>query len=422
MCWPSGELERALAGGAHRRELMAWFGESEYRRLAQLARAAAAAQRRLSGPARHRSGSILYLIPGLLGSQLGWPRGAAEPCDLLWLDATDIAQGRLMRLRWGGRGAPLRPLGGIAHLYLALQLRLAAAGYRVVLHDYDWREDIGVSAVHLARRLQEAPAGPLVLIGHSMGGLVARAALGACDTPTARRVARVIGLGTPHGGSIGAVQTLRATYPAVLRLAALDRLHSASELSGRVFHSFLSLYQMLPRLAEGPDLFDARCWPCSGLRPAARLLAAARGFAPSLPAADARFISIIGTSRRTATGLMRLRDQFRYEISDAGDGTVPARFATLPGARDYSLACEHSELPRSARVAAALIELIRENRTSLLRPGQHARRGQRVQVSDAMLRHALGAKLDWERLPAPERRRYLNGLNAPPPIYLANAS
>ena len=421
MCWPPGELERALAGGAHRRELIAWFGQSEYRRLATLARAASAAGA-LNADAERAQRPLVYLIPGLLGTQLGWPRAAGQPVDLLWLDAADIAQGRLLQLRWHSHGAtraPLQTLGAIPHTYLGLKLRLAAAGFRVVLYDYDWREDINASAAGLARRLEAEQAARLVLIGHSMGGVVARAALGHCCPTTARRVEQLIGLGAPHGGSIGAVQALRATYPVVLRLAALDPRHDADRLSKRVFHSFVSLYQMLPRSVDGLDLSELRSWPATGVRPVRRLLAATARLEASLPPADARFVSIIGTGRRTVTGLALQRGQFRYEVSEAGDGTVPAAWATLPGARDYSLACEHSELPRSARVAAALIELLQAGRTSHLKAGSHARVGRRVHVSDAMLRRALAGKLDWQHLSIGERRRYLNELNAPPSIYRA---
>jgi len=423
MCWPPGELERALAAGTHRRELSAWFGQGEYRRLVHLARAAAAA----ANCAAHAMQPRVFLIPGLLGSQLGRPRADGQPCDLLWLDATDIAQGRLMQLRWhassGARRAPraLQPLGMIPHTYLALKLRLAAAGYHVVVHDYDWREDILASAAGLARRLETEPAARLVLIGHSMGGLVARAALARCTPATARRIEQLIGLGAPHGGSIGAVQALRATYPVVLRLAALDPLHDADTLSRRVFHSFPSVHQMLPRGTGDLDLFQARHWPPTGLRPARGLLAAGAQLASQLPPADARFVSIIGTGHRTVTGLSLQRGQFCYEVSQAGDGTVAAVCATLPGARDYSLVCEHSELPRSARVAAAIIELLQGQRTSRLRAGNHARAGRRVQVSDAMLRRALQGKLDWQRLSVDARRRYLNELNAPPAIYRASS-
>jgi hypothetical protein len=34
-----------------------------------------------------------------------------------------------------------------------------------------------------------------------------------------------------------------------------------------------------------------------------------------------------------------------------------------------------------------------------------------------MLRQAFTRKLDWQRLSVAARRRYLNRLNAPPPLY-----
>jgi pimeloyl-ACP methyl ester carboxylesterase len=416
MCWPDGALENALATGAHRRELLAWFGPSEYRRLAALSlQAARATQGAATAGGAQRA--KVYLIPGLLGSQLGWPRQAGQPRDLLWLDPADIAAGRLMSLRWRRELGGLIALGAIPHTYLALRLRLTAAGYEVVTHDYDWRADISVAAADLARRLAQDASPRIVLIGHSMGGLLARAALGLCAPAVAASIECVIGLGTPHGGSIGAVQALRATYPVVLRLAALDRRHDAQTLGRRVFHSFVSLYQMLPHSLPDLDVFSASDWPLTGLRPAPRSLRVARDFLGALPPADPRFICIVGTGQRTVTGITRARGQFRYEITDAGDGTVPASRASLPGSRAYALACEHGELTRSARVAAALIDLIETGSTTRLREGVRARFGQRVLVSDAMLKAAFRHKLDWQRLDAAARRRYLNALNAPPPLY-----
>src|ERR1700689_2318686 len=91
MCWPEGQLELALAGGAHRRELRAYMGRREYQTLTVLAREAAAS--------RPRANAVtVYLLPGILGSQLGKPRGAREPVDLLWLDPDDIVEGRLTEL------------------------------------------------------------------------------------------------------------------------------------------------------------------------------------------------------------------------------------------------------------------------------------------------------------------------------------
>ncbi|HEX4024963.1 MAG TPA: alpha/beta fold hydrolase [Steroidobacteraceae bacterium] len=410
LCWPEGQLELALAHGAHRRELIAYFGPAEYATLTALARQATGGARRRKQAGRMR----IYLLPGLLGSQLGCRRAAGQPPDLLWLDPTDVVNGRLTAL---AAASGIRSLGVLPYSYLALKLRLVARGFDVVLHDYDWRGDLTVLARALVARLEADGAAQLVLIGHSMGGLLARAALARCRPDTERRITRLIGLGVPHGGSIGAVQALRATYPAVLRLAALDRVHDATALATSVFRRFVSLYQMLPAASATLDLFDRAAWPAHAPRPDPALLAAARGFGAALAPADARFISIIGTGQRTVTGIERRDGQFRYEVSAAGDGTVAAACATLSGAHDYSLRCEHSELPRSERVAEAVVELALRGRTGVLRAGTRARKGRCVYVTDAMLRQAFTRKLDWQRLSVAARRRYLNRLNAPPPLY-----
>ena len=106
-----------------------------------------------------------------------------------------------------------------------------------------------------------------MLVAHSMGGLVARAA--AAKLPQ-RLLRRLIMLGTPHHGSFAPVQALRGTYPFVRKMAALDRRNSPESLAERVFSSFPGLYQMLPtprRFKDSPDLFDARAWPGEGPAP-----------------------------------------------------------------------------------------------------------------------------------------------------------
>jgi pimeloyl-ACP methyl ester carboxylesterase len=420
MCWPEAELERALAGGAHRRELAAYLGGYEYSVLAALARASAAVRRRRAGRLK------IYLLPGILGSQLGRPRVAGEPPDLLWIDPSDIVAGRLTELRLPRAAAsprsqrlqPLQPLGAIVYSYLALKLRLAAAGFDVVLYDYDWRADVLATGRALAERLAADEAGELALIGHSMGALLARSALAHYGQRAgAGRITHLIGMGAPHGGSIAAVQALRATYPIVGRLAAMDRKHDAEQLTRLAFGGFMSLYQLLPAAAGALDLFDPQAWPRSGARPQASLLRAARGFAGHLAAPDRRFSSIIGTGQRTVTGIERRGAQFRYQVSSAGDGTVASACATLPGVRSYSLRCEHSELPRSQSVAAALIDLLRQGRTRRLAAGVSVRHGRRSYVTDAGLRRELGRKLDWYSLSIGERRVYLDTLNAPPAAY-----
>src|SRR5579863_9848088 len=294
MCWPEAELERALAGGAHRRELAAYLGAAEYSTLSALAHKAHAVQRRR----RARPGRLkVYLLPGILGSQLGRRRAAGEPPDLLWIDPSDIVNGRLTELRLprstsGKSPQPVQPLGAIVYSYLALKLRLAAAGFDVVLYDYDWRGDVLASGHALMLKLAADPAEQLALVGHSMGALLARAALAHYgNAPGAERITRLIGLGAPHGGSIAAVQALRATYPIVGRLAAMDQVHDAEALTRRAFRGFTSLYQLLPAHGTTLDLFDPDCWPRTGARPDVRLLRAARDFSQHLAAPDQRFYS-----------------------------------------------------------------------------------------------------------------------------------
>jgi pimeloyl-ACP methyl ester carboxylesterase len=457
MCWPEGQIEQALARGAHRRELQAYFGSGDYQLLTTLAQAAQSARQRLRRRRDRASRTLqrtrIYLLPGMLGSQLGWLRPGRKPPDLLWLDPIDVTRGRLIGLRWQrGREAEaaaaaewiradestaqhatadgrVRPLGLIPYTYLALKLRLTAAGFDVLMHDYDWRCDLRALARALGRRLQADSAEELVLVGHSMGGLLARAALSHCsDGRDERRIAKLVGIGTPHGGAIGVTQVLRGTYPVLLRLAAMDRERTAvraAEALCATFRNFASLYQMLPDAASVPlaagasplDLFAPSSWPAQRIRPNLKLLAAARSFSSSLPPADARFISIVGTGQRTVTAIERFAGQFRYEVSTAGDGTVPAAHATLPGATNYSLRCEHSALPRSAQVAAAIVDLLLHGHTRRLRPGIYARKGRCAYVTDATLRRVLGHRLDWHRLSPAARRRYLNTLNAPPAAY-----
>jgi pimeloyl-ACP methyl ester carboxylesterase len=396
-----------LAAGTHAHEVATSLGEAEYQLLAPLARQAANAPRDA-----HR---LAVIVPGIMGSQLGRPRPAPWPPDLLWIDPVDVSGGRLLELGWPDTQGT-EALGCIPYTYFALKLRLETAGYQTLVHSYDWRADVAATGAALAERLRALPASDIVIVAHSMGGLVARAALA---HPSSRRVRRVVTLGTPHLGTLAAVQALRATYPTVRRLAALDPVHSAEVLAQRVFHSFPSLYDLLP--VDGVlgelDLHDAANWPSSlpTLDPAA--LAAAGSPARRPPPADERCFAIVGTGQRTATRVRRQDDDFEYEISSDGDGTVPFVSARLPGGRTWYTASEHSNLPRSERVAHAAVEILRTGDTRLLGSEVVDSDEAHVHVTDTQLRATYAAKVDWRALSHAERAAYLNQLNLAPSLY-----
>lgn len=403
------QLLQWLAAGTHAHEVATCLGEAEYQLLAPLARQAAQARR----DPDHR----VLVIPGVMGSELGRPRAAPWPDDLLWIDPVDVSTGRLLELGWPDSSGT-RALGSTPYTYFALKLRLDAAGFHTGLYCYDWRADIASAGAALAAHIRALGSATVSIVAHSMGGLLARAAL---QHRGMERVRLVVTLGTPHRGTIAAVQALRATYPTVRRLAALDPRHSAEELTERVFRTFPSLYDLLPtsEALTDLDLFDAAHWPRGGPQPDLTALQAA-GTAPRRPPlADARFHAIAGTGQRTATILRRIDDEFEYEIGSDGDGTVAVASATLPGGRNWFDVCEHSGLPRSERVAQATAELLRTGETSLLAHEVSASDATHVRVTDAQLRTTYTEKVDWRALSNEERGRYLNQLNLAPPLYRA---
>src|SRR5688572_2733827 len=169
LTWSDVQVEKLLASGEQHRELAAYFGEQEYRELARLALEARKAPLR-------RDGARVYLVPGIMGSILGLRRRAPFPDDILWIDPVDIIFGRLTTLALPGKAAVV-PLGVVLYTYLKLKLLLRAAGIDAVFHHYDWRLGIDELGRELAERLRNDSAPAIMVVAHSLGGLVSRAAL-----------------------------------------------------------------------------------------------------------------------------------------------------------------------------------------------------------------------------------------------------
>jgi len=402
--WSDTLVEEWLASGERRRELAAYFGTSEYRALATLARRAHRV------PLNEAMPRVL-VVPGIMGSQLGLKRRPPLPHDVLWIDPIDIHLGRLAWLRVPG-GAGIVPLGVVLFSYLRMKLYLRAAGFAVELHDYDWRLPVAESGRTLAERLRALRGAPLAIVAHSMGGLVSRAALALPDTG---HVERLVLLGTPNSGSFAAVQALRGTYAVVRKVARLDT-SSAESLAAQVFNSFPSLYELLPHgaCAGRFDLFDARCWPADGPQPYGALLRAAREAQQRLAPADGRFATIAGVGQETVTAIARRREDFLYTLTRHGDGTVPVASAELEGARCAYAHVAHSELTRDPVVAAAVVDLLKSGTTARLPRRWASASRARARVSDAQLRRSHLDKVDWGALTPEQRRLFLENLNEPP--------
>ena len=426
-------VEHLLASGEHQRELIAYFGLGEYDALAALAREAHKA------PARNDAPRV-FIVPGIMGSQLGRMRHTPLPDDILWLDPVDISLGQLALLRLPVDGsepvsaeehkhAPLHQgephspeetrivsLGVVLFTYLRLKLHLRIAGFAPVFHDYDWRLGVDELGRSLAERIR-AEKSRVMIVAHSMGGLVSRAALAGNGMS---HVERVVLLGTPNSGSFAPVQALRGVYAVVRKIARLSHGQSAESLATDVFSTFPSLYHLLP-VANGKseqDLFDVAAWPANGPLPNVPLLTRAREVLKALAAGDERFINIVGAGQETVTRATRRNGGFLYTITRQGDGTVPVDCAELPGARTYYTKVAHSELARDAAVAHAIADLLRTGETQRLQ-NQWSRAGKaEARISDAQLRRTHVEKVDFAHMEPEARQAFLRNLNEPPHLKL----
>jgi pimeloyl-ACP methyl ester carboxylesterase len=403
------QAQALLASGEHRPELTTFFGEREYGELQYLARRAAKS-------ASAASAGRVLIIPGIMGSQLGFDRPAPQPRDLLWVDAADIGAGRLRALRMDA-AAPVRTMGVVLFSYLRLRLHLVARGFDVDSVDYDWRLGIEVLGQQLAQRIEAEPHAQVHLVAHSMGGLVSRAAL---SLSARRKVQQVVLLGSPNEGSFAGVQAVRGTYSVVRKLAQLDARTSAEQLAEEVFNSFPSLYHLLPTPGHTPpiDLFDAQQWPRQGPRPRPELLRAAWANRAGMAQATEHCSVVVGTGQPTVTGIERVADDFVYTITPHGDGTVPAVSARLDGAHTYYLACAHSELTRDPLVANAVADILQSGSTRRLAQRWSPRNRAVGRISDSDLRRTRTEKVDLTMLDADARRAFMQTLNEPPPLRL----
>ncbi len=409
LTWTDVEVERLLASGEQHPELAAYFGEQEYRELARLAVEARKAPLR-------RDGARVYLVPGIMGSQLGLRRRAPLPDDILWIDPVDIIFGRLTVLSLPGSAA-IVPLGVVLYTYLKLKLLLRAQGFDAVFHQYDWRLGVDELGRDFAQRLRNESASTIMLVAHSMGGLISRAAL---NLPGTEKVRRVVLLGTPNSGSFAPVQALRGTYAVVRKVARLDLRHSAEELADEVFSTFPSLYHLLPdpRYSGETDLFDAAQWPDEGPRPRIELLESARAIERMLAPPDERFTVVVGVDQETVTSVARENGEFVYTVTRHGDGTVPTACAVLPGARTYFTPVAHAELTRNRKVVEAVADILRTGSTRRLAPDWVRGGLAEARISDSELRRTHPGKVDWTGLEPEERRIFLQTLNDPPKLRL----
>ncbi|MCG2839584.1 CHAT domain-containing protein [Sandaracinobacter sp. RS1-74] len=305
---------------------------------------------------RSRSGPRVLILPGILGSQLAVRKGARS--DLIWIDPWDIVHGKLGRIGMDATDEVFSP-GVIGISYWPLRQHLRLAGFNADFHPFDWRLDIGTLADRLLQSLAQE-RGPVMLVAHSMGGLVARVALGRNRGP----VTRLVTLGSPQHGSFAVTRAFDQSSDVVQWLDRVDGTRDARGLA-QLFAAFQGLVGMLPDpdILRTPDFTSAANWPASIVRPSAPALAAARALRDSLPAKlpGAETIAIVGTGQSTAVGAATTSATGRIDYFPGdGDGTVPTASAAWKGAdRIWYVQAEHARMPLMPSLARAVTAILR---------------------------------------------------------------
>ena len=389
----------ALTSGTHASSLREYFGRATYLELRALAK-----------KSRHRCAGAyprVLILPGIMGSKLSEAPGRGGKPQLLWIDPLKVADGQLTALKYPGSTA-IAPTGTLLFSYAKLWFALHAAGCDVRFHSFDWRLDIEELGAQLAGRILADR--PVVLVGHSMGGLVARAAMKQLPK---HAVKKLIMVGTPNYGSFAPVQALRGTYPFVRHLATFDLKHTPEFLAQEVFCSFPGLYQLLPAPARrrGKGLFDPGSWPVARPAPNPDLLKAAAKIHRKLAPANGRMAQIVGVDQETIVDVRRIKSGFEYRMNRNGDGTVPLTLALLPRVPRYFVKEQHGALANNPQVIQAVVNLVRRGRTQALARRWTRKRAPVTFIDDATLRATDREKIDWRQLNSAQREAALAKLD-----------
>ena len=323
----------------------------------------------MPGPAvqRGRGAPLAVILPGISGSHLG------TQDRLIWCNPLGICTGGIGEL---AMGKPIRPYGVIETYYGGLRDYLGTTHQTLTLA-YDWRLPIQTTGAAVARllldRLAEDESRPIHIVGHSMGGLLARVALTNARLMQgflARPGSRFLMLGTPNGGSLAMALALLGHGTTVRALAALSLSQDRSQIAA-ILRAWPGAVQLLP-----PNLLEPSEWAAlAGDQPLdSAALTQAREFwrlmadRAGLPAGRCLYLAGMGSTcdQLFAAGQRPDGPDLRMTSTPRGDGTVLYSTGIPTDVPVWFAPAAHGDLPKDRRLHPAIAELLLEGRTDRL--------------------------------------------------------
>lgn len=358
-------IEAALLSGSHEIELRKELGDATYEELRGLGAEIGAGSPVPAAPSGVSPQEIfglgkpqkaIYILPGIMGSKLSVKSELRD--NLIWFDPASIVLGQVEKLKYRPGKDNVFASGVFWAAYGWLRLKLTLAGYKVRFLPFDWRYPTIELGDALYKQILADGDSDVTLIAHSMGGLVARQV--AKLDASAKKISRIITLGTPNNGSYSPVQVFRNVHSMVTKLDRLDPLHSAEDIIQDVLRDFPGLVEMMPdpKLRPSEDYFDHAHWPTSGTRPVQKVLDAALEAHNDLPLPDERFYQIIGIGEKTIVAAEKTGNELQFRYSLDGDGTVPRDLAEMDGLPKTFVEESHGGLVKNRSVLSTLERLL----------------------------------------------------------------
>ncbi len=331
-------------------------------------------------PARR---GILF-VPGLFGSHLENPGRCPRR---QWLSALSLMQGNLAeRLSLPASAEPGATFADAAiQIYGRAIAWWSLAGLDVHTFPYDWRLSMDATATQFVEGLEQLarqnPQQKLVLVTHSMGGLIASLAYPQLSTTAREMLAEAALVGPPLGGSFDVVTAMSGQHLLVALLAAVTPKDGRDDYRAmaRTLPGFLQLlpdHQVFADPGDGPieQLYLQQTWE-PGFAPLrqdwldrARTLKTEVNQSPLLDKAH-----ILASSKYWTLTSFQQNGQ-GYPVAGPtcghGDGMVPLRSAARDGRNTYVIGGQHALLFDQREVIQAVGRLAHGEPVGLpIRPG-----------------------------------------------------